>query len=59
MRGELADVLAAQGAVSFQIGKFYRFQPGLEPSAATLLAEAKRLLDPHGLMNPGSLGLGA
>lgn len=58
MRGELADLLASSGAVSFQIGKFYRYQTGLAPTAAAALAAVKQQLDPRGLMNPGSLGLG-
>jgi FAD/FMN-containing dehydrogenase len=43
--------------VSFQLGKFYRYQEGLEPTAAGLLRELKALLDPDGRMNPGALGL--
>ena len=46
-----------QGAVSFQLGKFYPFQDGLAPSAASFLHQIKQLVDPTGRMNPGSLGL--
>jgi FAD/FMN-containing dehydrogenase len=58
MRREIAEVLVEHGAVSFQLGKFYLYQEGLDPSAAALLANVKRLVDPQSLMNPGSLGLG-
>jgi FAD/FMN-containing dehydrogenase len=58
IRDELADAFMQHGAVSFQIGKFYRYQASLEPSAANLLAQVKQLLDPQSRMNPGSLGLG-
>lgn len=57
IRGELADAFMERGAVSFQLGKFYRFQQGLDPSAATLLRELKQLFDPQRRMNPGALGL--
>jgi FAD/FMN-containing dehydrogenase len=57
IREELARTFMEHGAVSFQIGKFYRYQEGLEPSAAQLLQQVKTLLDPQGRMNPGSLGL--
>ena len=57
LRGDLATAFMEQGAVSFQLGKFYRYQEGLEPTAAGLLRELKALLDPDGRMNPGALGL--
>jgi FAD/FMN-containing dehydrogenase len=57
MRREIAEVLMQHGAVSFQLGKFYLYQEGLDPSSAALLANVKRLVDPQSLMNPGSLGL--
>ena len=57
LRADLATAFMQHGAVSFQIGKFYRYQEGLAPSAAGLLADLKRLLDPDGRMNPGALGL--
>lgn len=57
LRGEIAAVLLEHGAVSFQLGKFYLYQEGLDPSAAALLQSMKQLVDPRGLMNPGSLGL--
>ena len=57
IREDLARNFMEQGAVSFQLGKFYYYQEGLEPTSAALLAQAKKLLDPAGRMNPGSLGL--
>jgi FAD/FMN-containing dehydrogenase len=57
LRADLATAFLEQGAVSFQIGKFYRYQEGLAPSAAGFLAALKRLVDPDGRMNPGALGL--
>lgn len=58
IRMALAENFTMQGAVSFQIGKFYPYQRGLEPGAATFLREIKALVDPEGRMNPGCLGLG-
>ncbi|HNR22730.1 MAG TPA: FAD-binding oxidoreductase [Steroidobacteraceae bacterium] len=58
IRAALAENFTAQGAVSFQLGKFYPYQSGLEPAAAQLLRQLKALVDPDGRMNPGSLGLG-
>jgi FAD/FMN-containing dehydrogenase len=58
IRADLATAFMQEGAVSFQIGKFYRYQQSLQPSAAGFLANLKRLVDPQGRMNPGSLGLG-
>ena len=57
LREDLAVAFMEQGAVSFQLGKFYRYQEGLEPSAQWLLRQLKQLVDPQGRMNPGSLGL--
>jgi glycolate oxidase len=57
LREDLAVAFMEQGAVSFQLGKFYRYQEGLEPSAQWMLRQLKQLLDPQGRMNPGSLGL--
>lgn len=57
LRGELADLFLSQGAVSFQLGKFYRYQAGLEPSASAFLRRVKDWVDPEGRMNPGALGL--
>ncbi len=57
LREALAQAFMEQGAVSFQIGKFYPYQDGLEPTAAGFLGQLKTLVDPLGRMNPGSLGL--
>ncbi|HRX90482.1 MAG TPA: FAD-binding oxidoreductase [Steroidobacteraceae bacterium] len=57
VRDELAQCFMEHGAVSFQLGKFYKYQQGLEPSAATFLQQLKRLVDPQGRMNPDTLGL--
>jgi glycolate oxidase len=57
LRDELKHAFLEQGAVSFQLGKFYDYQAALDPSARTLLHAIKRLVDPHGRMNPDNLGL--
>jgi FAD/FMN-containing dehydrogenase len=57
IREELAHTFMQQGAVSFQLGKFYPYQQGLTDSAAVFLRQLKRLVDPQGRMNPGCLGL--
>jgi FAD/FMN-containing dehydrogenase len=56
LRGELADLFAARGAASFQIGKFYRYRASLDPATVAALDALKRRFDPQGLMNPGALG---
>lgn len=57
LRLDLAAAFMEQGAVSFQLGKFYLYQQGLEDSAASFLRQLKRMVDPAGRMNPGCLGL--
>ncbi len=57
IRADLARCFMEHGAVSFQLGRFYLFQEGLDPTAARLLASVKKSLDPAGIMNPGCLGL--
>ncbi|MCP5327878.1 MAG: FAD-binding oxidoreductase [Sinobacteraceae bacterium] len=57
IREELATTFMESGAVSFQLGKFYPYLEGLEPTAAHLLKQLKQMLDPQGRMNPGALRL--
>jgi FAD/FMN-containing dehydrogenase len=57
IREHLARTFMEKGAVSFQLGKFYLYQDGLDPTNAGLLRQLKSLVDPQGRMNPGSLGL--
>ena len=57
LREDLAIAFMEQGATSFQIGKFYKYQQGLDATAAGWLRQLKQLLDPQGRMNPGALGL--
>ena len=54
--GGLARIFLEHGAVNQQIGKFYPYRDALAPATWDLLAGVKRLVDPAGLMNPGSLG---
>lgn len=51
----LADTLRAEGAVHFQIGKFYRWRDGRDPMALALQDAVKRVMDPAGRINPGAL----
>ena len=57
LRGDLAEAFMQAGAVSFQIGKFYRYRASLDPVTLATLDALRRQLDPRGLMNPGALGL--
>ncbi|MEV0593490.1 FAD-binding oxidoreductase [Nonomuraea cavernae] len=47
------------GAAHLQIGKRYEYQEGLDQEVAALLGQVKSILDPRGLVNPGSLGMPA
>lgn len=57
MLGDLARIFTDHGAVHQQLGKFYPFRESLQPGTWALLAGIKEIVDPDGLMNPGSLGL--
>jgi FAD/FMN-containing dehydrogenase len=57
LRKDLAEVLLDAGAINLQIGRFYDYQRGLDPTAGAFLRQIKDLVDPHQRMNPGSLGL--
>lgn len=59
LRRRLADAYAGLGAAHIQIGKYYAFERVLRPPAFDVLRQVKDALDPHGLVNPGSLGLGS
>jgi D-lactate dehydrogenase (cytochrome) len=59
LRRGCQEVYAGLGGVSWQIARDYPFQSILKPETWSLLENIKRAVDPRGLMNPGSLGLGA
>ena len=52
------DLYASLGGVSWQVARDYPFAGLLKPETFALLSAIKTSVDPHGLMNPGSLGLG-
>ena len=58
LRKHLIDLFHETGAVHLQIARTYRWLDSLDPSARRLIEAVKAQLDPHGLVNPGSLGLG-
>lgn len=55
LKRKIADTMRGLGAAHFQLGKFYTYREGRDPSALALLDAIKRQLDPQGLMNPGAL----
>jgi FAD/FMN-containing dehydrogenase len=57
MRADLTHFWMAQGCAHLQIGKTYRFMESRKPAVKSLLEGLKALVDPHGLVNPGALGL--
>ena len=58
LRADLAGFWMAQGCAHLQIGKTYRYFESRQPPLRALLLQLKAALDPRGLVNPGSLGLG-
>jgi FAD/FMN-containing dehydrogenase len=59
VRGRLTALFLERGATHLQIGKTYRYREALRPEAWRLVEAVKRAVDERGLVNPGSLGLGA
>ena len=58
LRDGLLDVFADYGATHFQVGRTYRYSKNIKPETLDLITGIKNVIDPKGLMNPGSLGLG-
>lgn len=57
LKRDAVALYAAHHASFFQIGRAYPYLDRLDESALGLLRAIKAQLDPHGLMNPGVLGL--
>jgi FAD/FMN-containing dehydrogenase len=57
IRDAIVMCFAEFGAASNQIGKTYPYLAFLNPESRRLILDLKRCLDPHGLMNPGALGV--
>jgi FAD/FMN-containing dehydrogenase len=58
LRRGTQDLYAGLGGASWQVARDYPFESVLQPQTWSLLQAVKSALDPRGLMNPGSLGLG-
>jgi FAD/FMN-containing dehydrogenase len=58
LRDDMVEIMYRHGAVHLQIGKAYPYLRERDPAALALLRAIKREVDPHGLINPGALGLG-
>ena len=58
IRAELINVFQEAGGVHMQIGKSYPYHASLRPGTRGIVEQIKNVVDPRGLMNPGSLGLG-
>ena len=57
LRMGMIDLFRAQGGVHLQVGRGYPYLESRSPETRALLTALKAHLDPHRLMNPGSLGL--
>jgi FAD/FMN-containing dehydrogenase len=59
LRRATQALYASLGGISWQVARDYPFLEHLKPQTRALLTAVKQAVDPRGLMNPGSLGLGA
>ena len=57
VRQELKDLCQRLECAHVQIGKAYPWAETREPAVLEMMQKLKTLMDPKGLMNPGSLGL--
>jgi FAD/FMN-containing dehydrogenase len=57
LRGALVAIMDDRGAGHFQIGRTYAARPGVPAGTVEAWRQLKRRYDPHGIMNPGALGL--
>ncbi len=57
LRTGLKEIYREYGCVHLQIGRSYPYRDTRLPETFAMLEQIKRVVDPHGLMNPGSLGL--
>lgn len=57
VKAKIIDLLFEHGATHLQIGKLYPYMRGRSEENAKFLHDLKRRLDPHGIINPGALGL--
>ncbi len=57
LKHDVIELMAAHGAAHLQIGKTYPYLPGRNAASVALLRAIKAELDPHGILNPGALGL--
>ncbi|MGI9658188.1 MAG: FAD-binding oxidoreductase [Gaiellaceae bacterium] len=57
LRRQLAKRFDDLGCCHIQVGKYYEYGPLMEPETWKLTQGIKQLVDPDGLVNPGSLGL--
>lgn len=57
LRGAIIDVFTRFGATHFQVGRAYPLLATRTPQGQSFLRALKTALDPHGIMNPGALGL--
>jgi D-lactate dehydrogenase (cytochrome) len=54
---EMIEVFYAAGATHLQIGRVYPWARNRDAGAMALIRAIKAEIDPHGLINPGALGL--
>ncbi len=54
---EMIEIFHAAGGTHLQIGRTYPWARDRDVGAMALVGAIKAELDPHGLINPGALGL--
>ena len=57
LRMDVVEVFGRMGGIHFQLGRTYPIKDRSDPRGWALLEAVKASVDPHGLMNPGALGL--